>query len=513
MAKIKKSFVSSQISLMMILVLVKIIGFIKQIILAAVFGTSFEVDVYYLSSGFVGGIAQMLFGAISVAMLPIYTEYLVNEGRTSASRYVSKVLKFALSLAIMMAVFILSFANVISPLIAPSYSEGQLTIVNRDIRIFTLAVFFYCLSNIFSIVLDVEKIFIPYRISGIINSISFIGAALLLENTLGDKALIVAALVSWGFQLLNVYLAARKHFSYTNEGSALSLFYDEDIHSLVKLFIPMLIGNAIVEINDLVDKTISTGLATGSLSALSYSQILKEFVVFIFVTSLGGILFSYISSYIAQKREEMVSNFLNKTITILIMVLVPVSIYVFLYAHDIVRVAYMRGNFDMQAVELCASALKGYAIGFCFIAIRECMNKTHYAYQDTKQPMINGAIAVCGNIVFSILLSRKLGIAGVTVSTSISAFISSCLSVYTVKKHNKNISVWQGKKAFVQIVLAAIIVVLLQFILLNRLEPGMLRMILGVALVFIPYLVILVIFRNEDIFYLKNMLIGRVKKQ
>lgn len=509
--RVKKSFLSSQITLMWILILVKVIGFIKQIILAAVFGTSFQVDVYYLTSGFVGGVAQMLFGAISVAVLPVYTNVLVRKGRDDANQYISKVIKFSIVLGCAMAVVLLLTSELISPLLAPSYSSTQLVSVNRDIRIFVVTVFFFCLSNIYSVVLDVEKVFVPFRISGIINSISFIAAALLFVKPFGDQALIIAALVSWLLQLINVYYFARKYFVYTGNYKLKNIFHDADIKQLVFLFIPMLIGNAIVEINDIVDKTISTGLTVGALSALSYAQILKEFVIFIFVTSLGGVLFSYIANYIAEQKHELVASFLNKVLRILIMVLSPVSIYVFIYAKDIVMVAYLRGNFSMDAVNLCADSLKGYALGFCFMAIRECLIKTHYAYQDTKIPLFNGSIAVLSNIVLCITLSKFIGILGVTVATSISALISGVLSLHSVKRHNNQISLFENRKSTIQIITATVLVILINLIPALKFHEGLIDMITGLVSVFGLYFVVLLLFKNEEMYYFVNLLMEKVK--
>lgn len=510
----KYKFIKKQIFLTMVLFVVKIIGFVKQIILAAVFGTTFEVDVYNLSSGFVGGIAQMIFGAISVAILPIYAKCIVEKGRDESSRYITKIIKFSVILATILSILICLSAPIISKLITNGYSSEQLGLVTIDIRIFSLSVFFFALSNIYMIILDVEKEFIPYRISGIINSISFIAVALLIGEKYGGNALVIAALISWGLQLANIYVFSRKYYVFKfKEVQLRKIWEDEEIKEIWGLALPMLIGNAIIEINDLVDKTISTGLTIGALTSLSYAQILKEFVVFIFVTSLSSVIFSYTSMYIAKGRNDEVSKLINKSIRILIILLVPITIYIFLYSRDIVSVAFMRGAFNQKAVALCSLSLRGYSLGFVFIGIRECINKTHYSYQDTKHPLFNGAVAVSVNIVCSIILSRRIGVAGISAATSISAFLSCILSLNSIKKHNNNICISQTSKFLAQIFVSLVLTFIISSLMINVVQQGFVRLLLGLLVVFLPYFVFLILLGNQEMIYLLEMLSPKKRKK
>ena len=51
---------------------VKVLGFIKQMVIAYVYGASSSTDVFFISSEFITNIASAIFSALSVMLIPIY---------------------------------------------------------------------------------------------------------------------------------------------------------------------------------------------------------------------------------------------------------------------------------------------------------------------------------------------------------------------------------------------------------------------------------------------------------
>lgn len=73
---------------------------------------------------------------------------------------------------------------------------------------------------------------------------------------------------------------------------------------LISLAGPLIVGNAIYEINDIVDKQISSGLGHGGVSVLSYGASINEIVTSLIVTSLSTVLFSHYATWIAEGKIE-----------------------------------------------------------------------------------------------------------------------------------------------------------------------------------------------------------------
>lgn len=70
----------------------KIIGFLRTIIIAYIFGADSTMDAYNLANGFVLNVLYALSTAVALAFLPIYIEKKVNKGEQAAADFSSKTL-------------------------------------------------------------------------------------------------------------------------------------------------------------------------------------------------------------------------------------------------------------------------------------------------------------------------------------------------------------------------------------------------------------------------------------
>jgi len=98
-------------------------------------------------------------------------------------------------------------------------------------------------------------------------------------------------------------------------------------------------------------------------------------------------------------------------------------------ASEIVTIVYARGSFDQTAVAYTAIALACYAPIFLFSGAREILARGFFAVQDTKTPMLNSAIGVACNAVFSIAFVWRLGIAGIALGTAVASAVIAVLMV------------------------------------------------------------------------------------
>ena len=122
--------------------------------------------------------------------------------------------------------------------------------------------------------------------------------------------------------------------------------------------VPLLLGYSMVYVNQLVDKILVTGLKEGAVTALYYGQTLSQLVT-TFIVTFASILFSYVTSAIADNRHETAALLSSHVAMILTVVFLPISIVTVMCSEDIVSIAYGRGNFDSSAVKQASMALKG----------------------------------------------------------------------------------------------------------------------------------------------------------
>lgn len=439
--KNRNSIVYSSIVVTIVTVIIKALGLIKQAVLASVCGANPETDAYFVATGIIGQLAVVLFSAISISLLSMYSRQRVNTGISDANDLITGSLIYFLPVAIIISFIFYSFASPIAYLLAPTYSFEQRIILVHYIRITSFAFLPWCYYLTVNVVLEANNIFVPGKLQGFFQNIFIIIAALALYPILGIDVLVYAFLLSGVVESVVVTIIAKKYyvFNFRERNSKI-------IKQLIPLTVPLIIGNAIYEINDIVDKQISLSLGGGYASVLTYGSTINEIVTGVIVSSVATVLYANYSNWAAENRSDLITNNIEQSIKILTFIIVPIMVLCLLSGDQIVSILYGHGNFKSDDIHVTYLVVIGYAIGFLFQSARAILVKVFYAYQDTKTPLINGSIAIAVNIVFSIVLSRYIGVMGISLATSIGMGLVTLLLLVSVKKH---VSISIGKDTLI----------------------------------------------------------------
>lgn len=445
----KRGIIHSTILVTMITFLIKFLGLVKQSILAAVCGATSETDAFFVGSGVIVSLCIVIFSAISISLLSLHTDVLLKEGREKSNDLINAVLRVFIPISIGITLIFFVFSTPIGKLLAPAYEGEQLQLLSHYIRVMSSAFILWCYYLTINVVLQTDKIFTPGKMQGLFQNVFLIIAALLLYPRYGVQVLLYAFLLSGLAQCLLVTWCARKQFGFVfhrvNAGP--------QIKQLISLSIPLIIGNAIYEINDIVDKQISTGLGAGNVSYLTYGATINEIVTGVIVASVSTVLFAHFAAWVSEGRTDEVEKNLENCIEYLTVLIMPIMAMCIAAGDQIVQILYGRGNFGLDDVTMTYGVVIGYALGFVFQAARANIVRVFYAFQDTKKPMMNGAIAVGTNIVLSILLAKVIGVSGVAVATSIAMLLVTILLAKDVKKYLPGLSL---RRCFAECVKGAI---------------------------------------------------------
>lgn len=135
-----RGIIASSVAVSAFVVFTKVIGFVRQAVVAAFFGATAETDAFFLTSGFVMSFGTMAFSSLSVTLLTMY----VNEkerGEAFSSELVSSALKLFVPIAAISALLMCLFSDVLARILAPAYDASELEIVSHYLRLL-LVVFF-----------------------------------------------------------------------------------------------------------------------------------------------------------------------------------------------------------------------------------------------------------------------------------------------------------------------------------------------------------------------------------
>ena len=160
-----------------------LLGLLRDRLLAANLGAGNESEIYYAAFTIPDFIALILvFGAISAAIIPIFSSYLVKS-KKEAWVYASNLFNIFLSFLIGAGILLMIFAPYLISLVAPGFSEESKAMTVVLMRIMLLSPIILGISNIISGILQVFHRFLVTALAPLFYNIGIIiGILFFLPN-------------------------------------------------------------------------------------------------------------------------------------------------------------------------------------------------------------------------------------------------------------------------------------------------------------------------------------------
>ena len=426
----KNILFKTSLGVTLLVILQKFLGFCREALIAAYYGANAETDVFFLAQSMPGMVFPAVCNSLSIAFTSIYVTRVVKNGKESADNYASNVLIVSIGIGGVLGLLGILIAPILVPLIAPGFSKEQLSLAIYLTRIVMGTFVLIMLHYMYTAILNSNKFFFKSQIAGIISNFSIIIIILFLGYKKNIVILTIITIIGLLIQVIAQIIFSSRNFKI----SFFKNFKYSEIHSLLILTFPILLGNSIVQLNTVVDKILASKLEKGAISALSYSGSLNAMVIGVFVISLSTVLFPSLTQDAAKNEKFQFGEKVSQSLSYLTFILIPIACITAISSFSIVQIAFGRGAFDANAVNLSGVALLFYSPYYVSTAIREVLTRSFYALHDTKTPMANSLIGVSCNIIFSIILVRYFGIAGIALGTTLSSMIIAIVLLVITKK-------------------------------------------------------------------------------
>lgn len=418
------------IIVMAMTILSRIIGFGRDILAAYHFGANSSYDVYVASVAIPESVFMIIGLAISTTFIPMLSEIKHSKNKEKMFSFANNVINILTVLSILVIILGGIFTKEIVYLFVPNFNPEQLALTIFLTRITLINIVFLCINACFTSILQVCEDFIIPSILGLFFNLPII-IYLLIFNDVSIVGLTIANVLGNFFriaiQIPSLYKQGFRFKLYIN-------FKDEKIKNMMILLGPVVIGAGANSINMLVDKSVASGLTSGSMAALEYSQKIVQFANTAITTSIVSVVYPLMANKLNSGDRQGFLKYLTKSITTICLVLIPLAFGIVFLSKDIVSFIYERGKFDETAVMLTSMALFGYAIQLPFAGIRDILNSSLFSMKETRVTTINGIIGVVVNIVLSIILSKYIGVLGIAVATSVSSLVIALLLLNSTRK-------------------------------------------------------------------------------
>lgn len=487
----------------------RLLGFVKQMVVAYYFGATEKTDVYFVANNFVNSVSAIAISSFSVAFLGEYTNVRIKKGIQEGNKLYSAVMEIMFVISCALAVVICVLSPWLGKILAPAFSREQSGQLIRYLCILSGIFVINGLEMVWTGVLKSHENYYIVETKSFLWSLCTIAACIFFSDTYGVGSLAGAQYIACLAYILILCFYAKKHVRFQVVGS----FHDKHVRKILSLVPALVIGNSIVETSYIIDRSVVTFLGEGAVSSLSYSQVLDMFVTSIVVSGICTIIFARMAKLSAEHKKKDAARLMKNSISIMVFLLVPVSVVMFCESVNITGLVYYRGDFSAEMVGLTAAALQGYTIRYPFVAVRDILVQGMYAQQDTKTPMANAAISTVINVIVSVAGVKYMGIIAISLGTTTAAVIGALLNIKAYKESTgfqfgfmKSIC---GKSVLAVIFCLAGLYIKDRYI---TVQVQIADMALSAVLVFGIYYMVLLLLREKELWYLLQSAVQKVRK-
>ncbi len=408
----------------------RLLGILRDRILAGQFGAGDTLDIYYAAFRIPDLIFNLLIlGALSAGFIPIFTSLLkgplekirsaLGAGREEAWQLASNVLNILVFALLILCGLGAIFTPQIMKLVTPGFSQEKIDLTVSLSRIMFLSPIFLGVSSIFGGILQSFKRFFVYALSPIFYNIGIILGALYFVPIWGIYGLALGVVLGAAAHML-VQLPAlfalgfRYHFKFDLKNPlALKIWL---------MMVPRTMSLAISQLNLLVITIIASTLSSGSLSVFNFANNLQTFPVGIFGISFAIAAFPAMSAA-AFDKKKLVKD-LSQTVRQILFFIIPSTILLLALRAQIIRIVLGTGRFDWQDTLQTIDTLGFFSISLFAQALIPLLVRVFYARHDSKTPFLIGLASAASNIILSLWLAPRLGVAGLALAFSLANIVN-----------------------------------------------------------------------------------------
>lgn len=449
-----KSAAKAAVLIMVITLMSKVLGFIREMVIAAGFGASFSTDAYVVALTIPAVLFASFSRALQTTFIPVFNELLYQRNKKEAFLFANSALNAMLIFVFLVSLLSFLFMPQITRIMAPGFPEEvhRLTVTLARIMVFTG--FFWGMIGITGGMLNSFKIFGPPAAAGIIYNLIIIGSVFICGSFLGIKGLAIGtALGVMGQFMIQVPWLKKLGVTWCRH---LHL-HDAALKKMGRLMLPVLAASVMVQLNVVVDRLLASNLPEGSIAALNFANRLNGFVLGIFVTAFVTVIFPALSQKSAAGDHEGFQNLFLQGIKTVMFLTVPATVIILVFKVPLIRLLFERGAFDSHDTWMTATAFLYYGVGLPAFGLREVINVAYYAVQDTRTPVFFGIGCLLLNILLNLILVRSMAHGGLALATSLAACV---YTVVTINLLYRKLKWRQGRElaaVFFKVVLAALV--------------------------------------------------------
>lgn len=409
----------------------RVLGFIREMVVARVLGASAAADVFTLAF-LIPNLFRRLFGegAFSAGFVPLFSQRLKDDGDTSAAqRFAGEVLSVFLPLLLVITAIFMIFMPFFIGLIVPDdwgQSAAKTDFAVSMTRITMPYLVLICLVSLVSGVLNSIGRFAAAAFAPALLNVALVIALLLVPE--GGEPTVRAmcwAVVAGGVAQLGLTWASMVRWGVPLKLRAPRI--TPGVRELFTLVLPATLAGGTYYISQFFYAYFATRLPEGSLLILGQADRLNQLPLALIGSALGVAILPAISRAIGRSDEAGAGRVQAQAIELGMLLTIPAAVALAVTAGPIATVLFEGGRFTEKDASVTGAVLATLVLGLPAYVLIKILSPGFYARRDVKTPVKIAVGTLIASVLLNFILVPRLGIVALPLSTAIGAWTNALL--------------------------------------------------------------------------------------
>lgn len=404
----------------------KLLGLVRDLVIAHYFGTSTYSDAFNLAYLFTGNIF-IIFACVGGPIYSTVISTLPKIERNLWANFLKKILvSTSLIFIVIAALIYLSKSFILKAFIDQSLKPEYFDLTLRNIDILLPLILITAPNAILAAVLNIYKKYFASSLSPAITNITLIISVMIFNTSFGGLSLALGSSIGGIFATI---LFLPNFLKIINKKTLEDFSFKKlktEINSYNHILIPALMSTGFAQLMVFVDSFFCRGLEEGAWTAVTLANRLIQMPLGILITSIVVPLFPKISLLVKQAKFKEINSRLVKLGINLLLLCIPGVLIGLVWHTNLIRLLFERGAFDARSTAMVSSLFFYLCLGIIPYLFKELLVRTFYSFGDSRTPFMIMGLAIIMKASFNYFLVPIYGLNALAVSM-VCMNIFSCL--------------------------------------------------------------------------------------
>jgi len=418
-----KNILKTGIFLNIIYILQTLVAIGTQIVIAAYYGTSGELDAYIIAATIPTTIFFICSTSILIAIITFYNEQANLYGEENTHGLASNIFWLLIIFGITFYLFIYFFAPEIINIIAPGLSSKRMILSVKLLKVISPTLIFFIAIPYINGLFNLQGIFYLPSILALSQNVTIIIITLIFGK-FGIESLAFAFLIGTA---LNFIISILFLSTTTKKIGFLNKKYKKYFKRFFKLLVPVLGGVVFIHCIWIMERYFASFEKSGSISALSYAQRITSILAYGISYGIRIITIPVSSSLFESGKIDEIKRINKSFLKFIAFIGVIIAILIIFFARPFIEILFERGNFGPASVKQTALACKlylGVFISYIFDAIFE---KTIAGAKKMRLILLISAVTFIFYIIITSEYIKYFGFIGIPLGASTAFLLKTLL--------------------------------------------------------------------------------------